>query len=477
VVLPGVRKKGAPVNGACALTLAPTSTKYPERVTRSEHPIDIDDLLASCRAENAKRAFAEAVASFKAGAYRACIVVTWTAVVFDYVGKLRELELAGNGEAAKALVEWETARRNSDFALAMRLEDQMLSEAETRFDLLTPLERQDLERLHLDRHRCAHPSLLTLDEPYQPSAELARLHMRHAVGHLLSCPPVQGKEAWDRVWADVSSEYFPDEREAAAERLHAVLSRARPTLVRKLAIELARRILSKAESTGHARSRAALLGIMKLHHTELDALLREKLGSLAERVPDEDLTLLLSLCRYVEIAWGALGAPAQGRLRIFIERTDAMGSLADAWEVPVLSEVAMSRLASLDDSALVALACVSKRLEALEEIVRRFEASSSFTQIRDLREALGEDDLRNLWTVALKKRLVAALATNRHVQQYMGYPGAVERVLKLSGTTLDELREEWRSLYDGLLVSQRWLAEKIRAAYRDFPPPLQGSAS
>jgi hypothetical protein len=202
---------------------------------------------------------------------------------------------------------------------------------------------------------------------------------------------------------------------------------------------------------------------MKLHHTEVDALLREKLGSLAERVPDEDLTLLLSLCRYVEIAWGALGAPAQGRLRIFIERTDAMGSLADAWEVPVLSEVAMRRLASLDDSALVALACVSKRLEALEEIVRRFEASSSFTQIRDLREALGEDDLRNLWTVALKKRLVAALATNRHVQQYMGYPGAVERVLKLSGTTLDELREEWRSLYDGLLVLLRDLAPATQA--------------
>ena len=215
----------------------------------SGHPIDVDDLLADCRAENAKRALSEAVASFKAGAYRACIVVTWTAVVFDYVGKLRELELAGNGEAKKALVEWESARQNSDRALSMRLEEELLSDAETRFELLSPLERQDLDRLHLDRHRCAHPSLLTLDEPYQPSAELARLHMRHAVAHLLSRPPVQGKEAWDRVWADVSSEYFPDERDAAAERLRAIMSRARPTLVRKLAISLIQRLLATSESS------------------------------------------------------------------------------------------------------------------------------------------------------------------------------------------------------------------------------------
>jgi hypothetical protein len=123
-------------------------------VMSSEHPIEVEDLVAACRAENAKRAFGEAVAAFRTGAYRGSIVLTWIAVVFDYVGKLRELELTGNGEAAKALSEWETARCNSDFHLAMRLEDQMLGEAETKFGLLSPIERQDLERLRLDRHRC-----------------------------------------------------------------------------------------------------------------------------------------------------------------------------------------------------------------------------------------------------------------------------------------------------------------------------------
>ena len=68
-------------------------------VTLLERQADLDDLLLRCRAENAKLAFSEAVACFRAGAYRACIVSTRTAVVFDYVGKLRELELSGNGDA------------------------------------------------------------------------------------------------------------------------------------------------------------------------------------------------------------------------------------------------------------------------------------------------------------------------------------------------------------------------------------------
>ena len=256
---------------------------------RSEDAIDVEDLLARCRAENAKRALGEAVASFRAGAYRACIVVAWTAVVFDYVGKLQELELLGNGEAAKALEAWENARRNSDVTLSMRLEEDLLTEAERRFDLLTPIERQDLERLRSDRHRCAHPSLLTLDEPYQPSAELARVHLRHAVTHLLGRPPVQGKEAWDRIWADVSSNTFPEHVDTATERLSSLLSRARPSLVRKLAIELTRKLLSRSEEANHARLDAAFAATAKLHHAEGEHASQPEARVLAERVPDDDL--------------------------------------------------------------------------------------------------------------------------------------------------------------------------------------------
>ena len=86
-----------------------------------------------------------------------------------------------------------------------------------RFDLLSPVEAVDLARLRDDRHRCAHPSQQSAEEPYEPPAELARTHLRNAVVHLLARPPLQGTKAWDRVWRAVTSEYFPDsEKDAIA---------------------------------------------------------------------------------------------------------------------------------------------------------------------------------------------------------------------------------------------------------------------
>jgi len=61
--------------------------------------IDLDELVLRCRDEHARSYIAEAVACYKAGAFRASIVATWIAVVLDILHKLRELELTGNGAA------------------------------------------------------------------------------------------------------------------------------------------------------------------------------------------------------------------------------------------------------------------------------------------------------------------------------------------------------------------------------------------
>lgn len=433
-------------------------------------PVDVDELLTSCRAENARRAFGEAVAAYKAGAYRACIVVTWTAVVFDYVGKLRELEVAGNGEAMKALVEWETARRNHDVALSMRLEDQLLEDAASRFDLLTPIEWDDLKRLREDRHRCAHPSLLTLDEPYEPSAELARLHMRHAVGHLLARPPVQGKEAWDRIWADISSEYFPEDVQSAVSRIHTVLSRARPSLVRKVAVELTRRLLSRDEADAHGRIRAALQATMRLHHTEVSELYREKLPVLAAQVADDDLPLLLSFCRSVDGTWDALGVVGQGKLTLLAERTENMAVLADALAILALHDAAFARVPSLSGSALGELTKLTRRPDLLERVVCEFETSLSFSTFAALWPCLAEDVLAKLWTADQRKRLVRALSGNEELGKYGGYRYVQRSVLALCSEKPNDFKDEWRSLFDTLSPRGR-LAEAIREVYTDFPAP------
>ncbi|MEM7580169.1 MAG: hypothetical protein AAF316_10000 [Cyanobacteria bacterium P01_A01_bin.80] len=50
--------------------------------------IDLDELVVRCRDKQAKQFIKEAIACYKAGAYRSCIVATWNAVVFDFLHKL-----------------------------------------------------------------------------------------------------------------------------------------------------------------------------------------------------------------------------------------------------------------------------------------------------------------------------------------------------------------------------------------------------
>jgi hypothetical protein len=76
--------------------------------------IDLDELIILCRDKSAKKFIQEAVACYRAGAYRSCIVSTWNAVVFDFVHKLRELDQMGNGEASGLLKTFEEMSQKSD---------------------------------------------------------------------------------------------------------------------------------------------------------------------------------------------------------------------------------------------------------------------------------------------------------------------------------------------------------------------------
>ena len=61
--------------------------------------IDLDELVMNCRTEEARSYVSEAVACYKAGAFRACIVAAWIAVVYDLLAKIAELSLGGDAEA------------------------------------------------------------------------------------------------------------------------------------------------------------------------------------------------------------------------------------------------------------------------------------------------------------------------------------------------------------------------------------------
>jgi hypothetical protein len=189
---------------------------------------DLDELVLKCKAVQARAFIAEAIGSYRAGAFRSSIVATWIAVAYDFIDKLRQLDLTGDKQAKKYLTEFESIRKTGDVPAALRFERQILDRAR-ELELISDLEQKDLERLREDRDRCAHPSMNWLDEAYQPSPELARLHLRNAITHLLQHPPVQGKAALERLVSEVGSTYFPRDTAKALEYLRAgPLERPRP---------------------------------------------------------------------------------------------------------------------------------------------------------------------------------------------------------------------------------------------------------
>lgn len=160
---------------------------------------DLDELVLKCRDDKAKKYIKEAVECYKSGAFRSSIVSTWIAVTFDLIDKFKELSALGDKEAEKQVEELEKARRINDISRFLQLEREIVEVARDKLELISHTESVDLERLQEDRNRCAHPSMNLEGEIFNPSAELARLHIRSAVNHLLQFPPSQGKYALERL--------------------------------------------------------------------------------------------------------------------------------------------------------------------------------------------------------------------------------------------------------------------------------------
>lgn len=83
---------------------------------------DLDELINKCRNEKSKEYLAEAVGCYKSGAYRSCIVTVWIAIIFDYINKLKELDLTGDSNARIKLQEFSRICESNDVTAALNFE-------------------------------------------------------------------------------------------------------------------------------------------------------------------------------------------------------------------------------------------------------------------------------------------------------------------------------------------------------------------
>lgn len=345
---------------------------------------DLDELILRCRDDRAKAYVREAVASYRAGAFRSAIVATWIAVCFDFIEKLQELALAGDKEAESQVGELEKIRSAGDVTRALRFEKDLLISARDKFELISPLEYIDLARLQEDRNRCAHPSLVAEGEAYHPSAELARLHISSAVISVLQHAPAQGKYALDRLLKEVASDYFPIKFEDAKDFLSTgPLRRPRESLVRNFAVVLLKTFLLVTKDYKYKRRiSAALNATAYLHPVSFKAALEERLSPLIRQVEDAELHSVFSFFGQVPDVWQFLAADVRQKLNNYVlgMPTDHFDEIGAALGFSPLKESAERRVKSATRKELAEIIFFDLPPQVGDRFVDIYLDSRSFDQ-------------------------------------------------------------------------------------------------
>lgn len=411
---------------------------------------DLDELILRCRTTQAKLYISEAVACYRAGAFRACIVATWVAIVFDFIHKLRELEISGDNNAKQKLMEFEQIHQADDLKGSMLFEREMLSLAKNDFELISQQEFEDLSRLHADRHRCAHPSMNSSEDVYQPSGELARYHLRNAVTHLLQNPPLQGRAALARLCQEVESPYFPVDNEAALLYFSSgVLSHPRNVLVRNFVIVLIKQLLlGNLDSNGAKRYFAALTAVRKMHYSITELTFYEKINDIARSVPDDQLVKVFLFLQNSSDVWRFLKDDVKSKLIEYVKNAPIDNRptiIPIALDIQELRIFAMEEVKKSSDKELLELIEKAKRPEYVDRALELYCTSSSWRTannrtglITSLASILTNEQIERV----MRTRLTSQALENSYDYKYIIY--ALEDSGRLSREEIYELQTKVR---------------------------------
>lgn len=297
----------------------------------SESLVDMEALALRCRSEQSKEYVSEALLCYRSGAYRAAIVSTWIAIVFDLIDKIRELALSGDANAKKLEHQYETylqqIEQGSEQGIksALQFERDILKICKDQLQLFDQQQFTDLGRLREDRHRCAHPSFQKVGEPYRPSAEQARLHIRNAVLHVLAQPPLQGRVALAELKTLVSSSYFPTDTAKAVTQLRSSpLEKPSDALVKGFIDELLFGFFDKSGPLYHKRQvMSAINAGIEMYRPLVEQRLSKQLGKLVRDQPDQEFPFAAAFIAHVSSSWSFLDGPARDKVVEFISHGKA----------------------------------------------------------------------------------------------------------------------------------------------------------
>jgi hypothetical protein len=423
---------------------------------------DIDSLALAVRDSESKRLIGEAISAYRGGALRSAVVATWIAVDYDIIAKARELSAHGDAAAIAFVQEIEHTIQNGNVRKFQAIESDLLSAANTKLQLFSPREHADLERLQTDRHLCAHPAFATEDALFQPTPELVRTHITHALKHLLINAPLQGKSAIERFHADLLSPSFPVDGDSIGTFIRAkYLDRAKDVMV----INLVKSLLTapfgsefvKYIAQRHQVART-LREIAKAKTAIYDDTAKNHVATKFDAIPD---ALLLSISAFIEYdtrVWEWLPEPTRIRFRKLLQDVDAetlkQHSAFDAFSIPELAAVLLARFDSFKQDIQIGIISQIPRREFISRAIRIYGDSGGWRTAEERARALmipvapymNADDVRAM--------LEATKGTSQ-IYEASGTPILLEQVFDLSKAVIGGAKPHWQDFVDEMTKKNR----------------------
>jgi len=292
--------------------------------------VDLDILLTRVRNPRSKVYFLDAVKAYKAGALRGALTSAWVALVYDLIAKYRELSALGDAAASAFLLSWDNATTSGDLPKLLQLERGIIEDATANTQVINRTARTQLDRLHEDRHLCAHPAFSAEADLFEPSAELVRLHIVNAVDFVLSQEPLQGKAIFEQFDVDVQSPGFPTSRTRVLDYVEQrYLSRVRAQNVRNFGSVLAKSLLKGVPVAWEAHQSKIILSLLAIRDRTPAAWadVSAALVRLLDNLGPEDRPRAISFIASFPDIWPQLREPTKTALQATVENAGATQNL------------------------------------------------------------------------------------------------------------------------------------------------------
>jgi hypothetical protein len=153
--------------------------------------------------------FSEVLSSYMAGNYRSAVVMLWSVVICDLLFKLHALVEYYDDQPAKEILD----RINKGSERSSQWESELIKLVADKTQLLSLIDKENLEYLQQQRHLSAHPVINDDYQLHRPNRETVSALIRNALDGLLTKAPLLSQKIIDNLVCDleVISELFIDE--------------------------------------------------------------------------------------------------------------------------------------------------------------------------------------------------------------------------------------------------------------------------